>query len=366
VKNDASVENYTRGETERLSHLSIVLGRKLTEVAELHAGDLGAVAKLRVSQTGDTVGAKGHDVLVEPAPVPEPAMTYAIEPKSRADEDKLAPALHKLMEEDLMLKFYRDPQTNEFLVAGAGQMHIETVVSRLKRRFHTEVTLKAPKVPYRETVRAKAQGHGRHKKQTGGHGQFGDCKIRIEPTERGKGFEFVNDIFGGSIPRQFVPAVEKGIQESAARGYLAGFPVVDFRAVVYDGSYHDVDSSEMAFKMAGRLAFRAAMEQAKPALLEPIMKVEIEAPDEFAGAVMGDLNSRRGRVQGMDSAGTGTVVHAQVPLAEMLSYGTTLTSMTQGRGSFRMEMDHYDFVPPMISEKIAANAKKPSGEELEE
>jgi len=366
VKNDASVENYSRGESERLAHLSIVQGRKLTEVPELHAGDLGAVAKLRVSQTGDTLGAKGHDVLMDPAPVPEPAMTYAIEPKTRADEDKLAPALHKLMEEDLMLKFYRDPQTNEFLVAGAGQMHIETVVSRLRRRFHTEVTLKAPKVPYRETVRAKAQGHGRHKKQTGGHGQFGDCKIRIEPMERGGGFEFVNDIFGGAIPRQFVPAVEKGIQESAARGYLAGYPVVDFRAVVYDGSYHDVDSSEMAFKMAGRLAFRAAMEQAKPALLEPIMKVEIEAPDEFAGAVMGDLNSRRGRVQGMDSAGTGTIVHAQVPLAEMLSYGTTLTSMTQGRGSFRMEMDHYDFVPPAISEKIAAGAKKPAGEELDE
>lgn len=366
VKNDASVENYARGETERLSHLSIVQGRKLTEIAELHAGDLGAVAKLRVSQTGDTLGAKGHDVLMEGAPIPEAAMTYAIEPKSRADEDKLAPALHKLMEEDLMLKFYRDPQTNEFLVAGAGQMHIETVVSRLKRRFHTEVTLKAPKVPYRETVRAKAQGHGRHKKQTGGHGQFGDCKIRIEPMERGTGFEFVNDIFGGAIPRQFVPAVEKGIQESAARGYLAGYPVVDFRAVVYDGSYHDVDSSEMAFKMAGRLAFRAAMEQAKPALLEPIMKVEIEMPDEFAGAVMGDLNSRRGRVQGMDSAGTGSVVHAQVPLAEMLSYGTTLTSMTQGRGSFRMEMDHYDFVPPAISEKIAAGAKKPAGDEFEE
>jgi elongation factor G len=240
------------------------------------------------------------------------------------------------------------------------------VVSRLRRRFHTEVTLKAPKVPYRETVRMKSQGHGRHKKQTGGHGQFGDCKIRIEPMERGGGFEFVNDIFGGSIPRQFVPAVEKGIQESAARGYLAGYPVVDFRAVVYDGSYHDVDSSEMAFKMAGRLAFRAAMEQAKPALLEPIMKVEIEAPDDFAGAVMGDLNSRRGRVQGMDSSGAGTVVHAQVPLAEMLSYGTTLTSMTQGRGTFRMEMDHYDFVPPAISEKIAAGAKKPTGEELEE
>src|SRR5579875_2605438 len=353
VKNDASVENYQRGETERLSHLSIVQGRKLIEVPELHAGDLGAVAKLRVSQTGDTLGAKGHDVVLDQAAPPEPAMTYAIEPKSRADEDKLAPALHKLMEEDLMLRFYRDPQTNEFVVAGAGQMHIETVVSRLRRRFHTEVTLKSPKVPYRETVRAKAQGHGRHKKQTGGHGQFADCKIRIEPLPRGSGFEFVNDIFGGAIPRQYVPAVEKGIQESAARGYLAGYPVVDFRAVVYDGSYHDVDSSEMAFKLAGRLAFRACMEQAKPALLEPIMHVEIEVPDEFSGAVMGDLNSRRGRVQGMDSTGAGTVVRAEVPLSEMLTYGTTLTSMTQGRGTFRMETDHYDYVPPAVADKIA-------------
>lgn len=366
VRNDASVENYARGETERMAHLSILQGRKLVEVPELHAGDLGGVAKLRVTQTGDTLGAKGHDVLIEPVPVPEPAMTYAIEPKTRADEDKLAPALHKLMEEDLLLRFYRDPQTNEFLVAGAGQLHIETVVSRLRHRFHTEVTLKSPKVPYRETIRSKATGHGRHKKQTGGHGQFADCKINIEPLPRGSGFEFVNDIFGGAIPRQFVPAVEKGIQESAARGYLAGYPVVDFRATVFDGSYHDVDSSEMAFKLAGRLAFRACMEQAKPSLLEPIMRVEIEMPDEFAGAVIGDLNSRRGRVQGMEGAGTGTVVRAQVPLAEMLTYGTTLTSMTQGRGNFRMEMDHYDFVPVPVAEKIAAGAKRPAADEGEE
>jgi elongation factor G len=366
VRSDASVENYNRGENERLAHLAIMQGRQLVEVPELHAGDLGAVAKLRVTQSGDTLGAKGHEVLIEPVSVPEPAMTYAIEPKSRADEDKLAPALHKLMEEDLLLRFYRDPQTNEFLLAGAGQLHIETVVSRLRRRFHTEVTLKSPKIPYRETVRIQATGHGRHKKQTGGHGQFGDCKIRIEPLPRGSGFEFVNDIFGGVIPRQFVPAVEKGVQESAARGYLAGYPVVDFRAVVYDGSYHEVDSNELSFKMAGRAAFRACMEQAKPALLEPVMHVEIEAPDEFAGAIIGDLNSRRGRVQGMESAGMGTVVRALVPLAEMLSYGMTLTSMTQGRGSFRMEMDHYDFVPPAISEKIAAGAKRHVGEDAEE
>jgi elongation factor G len=365
VKNDASVENYGRGETERMAHLAIMQGRKLIEVGELHAGDLGAVAKLRVTQTGDTLGAKGNDVLIEPVPVPEPAMTYAIEPKTRADEDKLAPALHKLMEEDLLLRFYRDPQTNEFLLAGAGQLHIETVVSKLRRRFHTEVTLKSPKVPYRETIRAKATGHGRRKKQTGGHGQFADCKIRLEPLQRSAGFEFENDIFGGAIPRQFVPAVEKGVQESAARGYIAGYPVVDFRAVVFDGSYHDVDSSEMAFKLAGRLAFRAAMEQAKPALLEPVMRVEIETPDEFAGAIMGDLNSRRGRVQGMEGSSAGTVVRAEVPLAEMLTYGTTLTSMTQGRGSYRMELDHYDFVPAAIAEKIAAGAKRPMEEEEE-
>jgi elongation factor G len=363
IKNDISLENYNRGEAERLAHLSIVQGRKLTEVGELHAGDLGALAKLRVTQTGDTMGAKGHDVLIEPAAIPEPAMTYAIEPKSRADEDKLAPALHKLMEEDLLLRFYRDPQTNEFLLAGAGQLHIETVVSRLKRRFHTEVTLKSPKVPYRETVRMKANGHGRHKKQTGGHGQFADCKIRIEPLPRGSGFEFVDDIFGGAIPRQFVPAVEKGIQESAARGYLAGYPLVDFRATVYDGSYHDVDSSEMAFKIAGRLALRACMEQARPSLLEPIMRVEIEAPDECTGALIGDLNGRRGRVQGMESAGTGTIVRAQVPLAEMLTYGVTLTSMTHGRGNYRMEMDHYDFAPPAVADKIAAGVKRPAADD---
>jgi elongation factor G len=292
-------------------------------------------------------------------------MTYAIEPKSRADEDKLAPAIHKLMEEDLLIRFYRDPMTNEFLIAGAGQPHIETIVSRLKKRYHAEVTLKAPKVPYRETIRGKAEAQGRHKKQTGGHGQFGDCKIKMEPLPRGGGFEFVNEIFGGAIPRQFVPAVEKGIVESAARGYLAGYPVVDFRVTVFDGSYHDVDSNEMSFKMAGRLAFRKAMESCKPCLLEPVMKVEIEAPDDFAGTLMGDLNSRRGRVQGMESKGRTTVINAEVPMAEMLTYGTQLTSMTQGKGSYRMEVDHYDIVPQAVAEKILANAKRPVEEEEE-
>jgi len=365
IKNDATLENYTRRTQERFSHLGVMQGRKAVEVPELHAGDLGAVAKLRETLTGDTLGVKGTEIQVEIATPPEPAMTYAIEPKSRADEDKLAPAIHKLMEEDLLIRFFRDPQTNEFLIAGAGQPHIEAIVSRLKKRYHAEVTLKAPKVPYRETIRAKVEAPGRHKKQTGGHGQFGDCKIRMEPQPRGAGFEFASEVFGGAIPRNFIPAIEKGIVESAARGYLAGYPVVDFKATVYDGSYHDVDSNEMSFKMAGRIAFRKAMETAKPCLLEPIMKVEIEAPDEFAGTLMGDLSSRRGRVQGTDSKGRTTLINAQVPMSEMLTYGTLLTSMTQGKGSYRMEMDHYEIVPQLVADKILANAKRPVEEEEE-
>ena len=360
IRNESFLENYARSETERLSHIGIMQGKKLIEVPELHAGDLGVVAKLRVTQTGDTLGVRGHALRIDHLPAPEPAMTYAIEPKSRADEDKLAPALRKLMEEDPQLHFYRDPQTNDFLLAGAGQLHIEAVVSKLRRRYHTEVTLKSPKVPYRETIRATATGHGRHKKQSGGHGQFGDCRIRIEPLPRGTGFQFANEIFGGAIPRNFVPAIEKGILETAIRGHLAGYPMVDFRATVYDGSYHDVDSSEMAFKIAGRLAFRAAMETARPSLLEPIMRVEIDIPDATAGAVVGDLNSRRGRIHGMEAQGPRAIVSAQVPLAEMLTYATTLTALTHGQGTYRMEMDHYDHVPQAIADKITATSKHPT------
>jgi elongation factor G len=365
VKNDATLENYTRRSQERLAHLSVMQGRKAVEVPELHAGDLGAVAKLRDAFTGNTLGQKGGEIQIELLKLPEPAMTYAIEPKSRADEDKLAPAIHKLMEEDLLIRFFRDPQTNEFLISGAGQPHIEAIVSRLKKRYHAEVTLKAPKVPYLETIRGKAEAQGRHKKQSGGHGQFGDCKIRMEPLPRGGGFEFGNEVFGGAIPRNFIPAIEKGIVESAVRGFLAGYPVVDFKVTVYDGSYHDVDSNEMSFKTAGRLAFKKAMELCKPCLLEPIMKVEIEAPDEFAGAIMGDLSGRRGRPQGMNSKGKTTIVNAEVPMAEMLTYGSQLTSMTQGKGSYRMEVDHYDIVPQLVADKILANAKRPVDEEEE-
>jgi elongation factor G len=365
VKNDGSLQNFTRNTAEKLSHLSVPQGKNLLPVAELHAGDIGAVAKLKDTLTGDTLGDKASPIQYPAVALPEPAITFAIEPKSRNDEDKLSNGLHKLMEEDLMVRFYRDAQTKEFLIAGTGQQHIEVMVSKLKRRYHTEVNLKAPKVPYRETIRGKADVQGRHKKQTGGHGQYGDCKIKMEPLERGKGFEFVNDIFGGAIPKNFIPAVEKGIVEAAARGHIAGYPVVDFKVILYDGSYHDVDSNELSFKMAGRIAFRKAMDQAKPSLLEPIMKVEITIPDEFAGSIMGDLNSRRGRIQGMDNKAGKTIVKAEVPMAEMLTYGADLTSMTQGRGSFNMETSHYDYVPALNAEKIITQAKAERGELVE-
>jgi len=366
LKNEAAVQNFSRGSAEKLSHISILQGKTAVPVTELHAGDIGAVAKLKDTLTGDTLGDKAAPILYPRVKLPEPAITFAIEPKSRADEDKLGPGIHKLMEEDAMLRFFRDPQTKEFLIAGTGQQHIEVIVSKLKKRYHTEVVLKAPKVPYRETIRAKADVQGRHKKQTGGHGQYGDCKIKMEPMPRGGQFEFVNDIFGGAIPKNFIPAVEKGIKDAAARGYLAGFPVVDFRVILYDGSYHDVDSNDLSFQMAGRIAFKKAMEVAKPTLLEPIMVVEITVPDEFAGSIMGDLNSRRGRIQGMDNKGGNTVVKAEVPMAEMLTYGVDLTSMTQGRGSFNMEMHHYDAVPAALQEKIVEKAKAARGDVKEE
>jgi elongation factor G len=340
LKNDATLVNYARGTQEKLSRISVMQGKEAIPVPELHAGDIGAVAKLKDTLTGDTLGDKSAPIQYPHVKLPEPAITFAIEPKSRADEDKLGPGIHKLMEEDAMLRFFRDAQTKEFLIAGTGQQHIEVTVSKLKKRYHTEVILKAPKVPYRETIRGKADVQGRHKKQTGGHGQYGDCKIKMEPLPRDVEFEFVNDIFGGAIPKNYIPAVEKGIKDAAARGYLAGFPVVNFRVVLYDGSYHDVDSNDLSFQMAGRIAFKKAMEQAKPTLLEPIMHVEITVPDEFAGSIMGDLNSRRGRIQGMDNKGGNTVVKAEVPMAEMLTYGVDLTAMTQGRGSFNMEMHH--------------------------
>lgn len=367
VKNDVNLQNVARGSAERLAHIGSPQGKTLQPVTELHAGDLGAVAKLKDTFTGDTLAEKGLNIAYPPVKLPEPSIAFAIEAKSRNDEDRMGNAVHRILEEDQSLRFYRDPQTREFLLAGSGQQHVEVVVSRLKKRYSVDVALKAPKIPYRETIRGTADVQGRHKKQTGGHGQFGDCWIRMEPLPRGAKFQFENEIFGGSIPKNFIPAVEKGIVEAAENGFLAGYPMVDFKVTVYDGSYHDVDSSELAFKLAARKAFKAAMQQAKPALLEPVMNVEIQAPVEYAGDLMGDMNGRRGRISGMETKGSTQFIRAQVPMAEMLNYQNDLTAMTQGRASFTMEFDHYDFVPQMQAEKIIAAAKAAkAGEEEEE
>ena len=367
VKNDAGLQNLTRGAAERLAHIASPQGKTLQPVTEVRAGDIGAVAKLKETLTGDTLADKGADIAYPPVKLPEPSIAFAIQANSRNDEDRMGNAVHRILEEDQSLRFYRDPQTREFLLAGSGQQHVEIVVSRLKKRYGVDVTLKAPKIPYRETIRGKADVQGRHKKQTGGHGQFGDCWIKMEPLPRGANFEFANEIFGGSIPRNFIPAVEKGIVEAAEHGFLAGYPMVDFKVTVYDGSYHDVDSSELAFKLAARKAFKAAMQEAKPALLEPVMNVEIQAPVEYAGDLMGDLNGRRGRISGMETKASSQFIRAQVPMAEMLNYQSDLTAMTQGRASFTMEFDHYDFVPQLQAEKIVAAAKAAkAGEEEEE
>ena len=359
--------NVNKGSTERLGSIVLLQGKTQVAVPRLHAGDIAAVAKLKDTQTGDTLCDKAHLITYPAAKWVEPVISFAIEPKSRGDEEKISTAIHKLMDEDLGLRYVREPQTKEFLLSGQGQMHVEMAVARLKKRYGVEVLLHPPKVPYRETIKGKADVQGKHKKQSGGHGQYGDCKIRMEPLPRGGDFEFVNEIFGGSIPKNFIPAVEKGIQEARQKGVLAGFPTVDFRVVLYDGSYHDVDSSEMAFKIAGSLAFKKGIKEARPILLEPVMNVEVQGPEEFAGDLMGDLNSRRGRVQGMEVRGHTTIIKAQVPLSEMLSYASDLTSKTAARGSYTMEFSHYDEVPGHLADKVIANAKAGvAGEEEEE
>jgi elongation factor G len=362
LQSDATIYNLTKETPERLGHLLLLQGRTQTQVAEIRAGDLGAVAKLKETQTSDTLADKGSGVEFPPIKFPEPVLSYAIEPKSRGDEEKISTALARLQEEDPTIRYTRDAQTKELLLSGQGQLHIEVTVAKLKRRFGVDVNLKLPRIPYRETITAATEAHGRHKKQTGGHGQFGDCKIRLEPLPRGSEFEFVDDIFGGAIPRQFVPAVEKGVQDARQRGYLAGYPVVDFRVTVFDGSFHPVDSNELSFKLAGSLAFKDGMSRARPTLLEPIMNVEVYAPSDFAGDLMGDLNGRRGRISGMETRGAMTVIKAQVPMSEMLTYEQQLTSATGGRGSYHMEFSHYEEVPSHLHGKIISAAKAERGE----
>jgi elongation factor G len=363
LRADATVYNPRAEETERLGHLLLVQGKQTTAVGQLVAGDIGGVAKLKHTKTGDTLCVKDRPVRLGWITVPEPAMAFAVQPKSKGDEEKIGEAMTRLMEEDLTLRAGRDPETHEILLSGTGQLHIEIAVAKLKHRYHVEVELRQPKVPYRETIMKPADGHGRHKKQTGGRGQFADCKIKLEPLPRGSDFEFVDEIFGGAIPQNFRPAVEKGIQEARHRGYLAGYPVVDFRVRLLDGQYHDVDSSELAFKIAGSLAFKDAMASARPTLLEPIMKVEIVTGEEFMGDIMGDLSHRRGRPQGMEAQNGSQVIKALVPMAEMLNYAPALRSMTQGRASFTMEFSHYEEVPRPVQEKIIAEAQRQKQEQ---
>jgi elongation factor G len=362
LKADSVVHNASRDVAERLGAVGLLQGKAQTTVLEVHAGDIAAVTKLKETQTNDSLSDKASPVVYPPIAFPEPATTFAMEPKTRGDEEKISQALHRLMEEDPVLRLSRDPQTHEMLLSGNGQLHIEVVVAKLRRRYKVEVNLKKPKIPYRETIKAAAEGHGRHKKQTGGHGQFGDCKIRMRPLPRGEDFKFVDNIFGGAIPRNFIPAVEKGILEARTRGLVAGYPMVDFEVELFDGQYHDVDSSELSFKIAGSLAFKDAVAKCKPTLLEPIMTVEIAVPEEYAGSVMGDLSSRRGRPQGMEPRGGLQVIRAEVPMAEMLSYDAELTSMTGGRGSYHMELSRYDEVPFQFQEKVAAAARAERGE----
>jgi elongation factor G len=365
-KSDSTVKNVNRDAEERVGALELLQGKLQVPVPEIQAGDIGAVAKLKDTHTGDTLADKAHPIVYPSLAYPEPATTFAIEPKTRGDEDKISVALHRLMEEDPVIRLAHDPQTHEILLSGVGQLHIEVIVGKLKKRYKVEVNLRKPKIPYRETIKGASEGHGRHKKQTGGHGQFADCKIRVKPLPRGSGFKFVDDIFGGSIPKNYIPAVEKGIQESRLRGFVAGYPMEDFQVELFDGQYHDVDSSEMSFKIAGSLAYKDAVAKCRPTLLEPVMKVEIAVPEEYAGAVMGDLSSRRGRPQGMEPKGSLQVVKAEVPLSEMLSYDAELTSMTGGRGSYHMEMGHYEEVPGHQQEKVIAAAKAERGDVKEE
>jgi elongation factor G len=356
VVSDATVYNSTRDTMERLGALHVLQGKTLDKVNEATVGDIIAVVKLKDTQTGDTLCDKASPIVYPNVEYPEAAIAFAIEPKSRADEEKISAALHRILEEDPSLHFDRDAQTKEFILSGSGQLHIETVVDKLKNRYHVEVALHPPKVPYKETITQQVEVQGRHKKQSGGRGQFGDCKVVFEPLERGAGFEWVDKIFGGAIPQNFRPAVEKGILEAAQGGAVAGYPLVDFKVTLVDGSYHTVDSDEHSFKAAGRKAFRAAMEKAKPTLLEPIMDVEVFTPQEFSGDIMGDLNSRRGRVSGMDMRGKQQVIKAKVPLSEMLDYQSKLNSMTQARGSYHMQFSHYDPLPHNLSGKVIQEA----------
>lgn len=363
LTSDNNIFNVNKGDDERISSFKFMTGKEGKDVKEIVVGDILALPKLQSVQVGDTLGMKGSTVLYPPIDFPKPVYSVAITAKSRADEDKLGNAITKTLEEDPSLSFEKNPETNDSVLSGMGDMHIDIVLSKMKERYGVDLDTKTPQVPYRETIRKTAEAQGKHKKQTGGHGQYGDAHIRYTPLERGAGFVFEDNIVGGAIPKGFIPAVEKGLRESMVKGPLAGFPVVDFKATLFFGSYHDVDSSEMAFKLAARLSFKKGILDAGPILLEPIMNVEVTVPEDYLGDVMGDFNSRRGRILGIDSKGHQQIVKAQAPLAEMFRYAIILRSMTSGRGSFTMEYDHYEEVPAEITKKVVAAHKQEEEEE---
>ncbi|MBI3064719.1 MAG: elongation factor G [Deltaproteobacteria bacterium] len=350
---------------EKIGHMFRLEGKKQDGVKEASAGEIVAAAKLKEVTTGDTLCDERAPIQYDGPARFAPVISFALEPKTKADEEKVPQGLHRMMEEDQTIELHRDEETRDFILSGMGQQHIEIIVEKLKRKYGAEVVLKAPKVPYKETIRVSASAQGRLKKQTGGRGQYGDTWIKVEPRPHGAGFEFVDEVVGGAIPRNYIPAVEKGVREAMAGGYLAGYPMVDVRVTLYDGSYHDVDSSDMAFKIAGSLGFKNAVEKAKPVLLEPIMNMEVTVPDECMGDVIGDLNSRRGKVLGMDTKGHSQVIKSRVPMAEVLKYAPDLRSITSGRGEFQMEFSHYEEVPPHLSEKVIKEAKARKAAEQE-
>ncbi len=355
---DGTVTNVTKDTDEKLGGLFFLQGKDQVAAGQAKAGDIVATAKLKATVTGDSLSAKGTGVAFRPIAFPLPSISFAIEPKTRADEDRISQATHRITEEDPTVRIERDANTSQLLISGNGELHVRIITERLKKRYNVDVDLKPPKISYLETIKGRSDVQGRHKKQTGGRGQFGDTWIKFEPLPRGGDFEFEDKIFGGAIPRNFIPSVEKGLQEARKKGVLAGYPTVDFKAILYDGSYHDVDSSDIAFKIAASKAYKKGIREAKPTLLEPVMNVEIYTPEAYMGDIMGNLNGRRGRVQGMEQKGTLRVLKAQVPMSEMLDFEPTLTSITGGRGSFLMEFSHYEEVPSMIQQKIVAEAVK--------
>jgi elongation factor G len=357
LKSGEDVINVNSGKSERLAHLAVMQGKERVEVDEIHMGDIAVVAKLKESHTNDTLAAKGINTVLEPIVFPEPVISVAIEPKARGDEEKISMGLAKLQEEDPTFKSGYDRELKQTLVSGMGELHLDIIVGRLKRKFNVEAELTKPMIPYRETIRSRSEAQGKYKKQTGGRGQYGDTWLRVEPIGRGEGVEFVNAIVGGAIPAKFIPSVEKGVREAAERGVLTRYKVVDFRVTLYDGSFHNVDSSDMAFKIAGSMAFQAVTKQAGLYLLEPILDVEVTVPDEYMGDVIGDLNSRRGKVLGMTPEGTRQKVKAYVPQAEMYKYSTQLRSLTQGRGTFTSSFSHYEEVPGDAAAKIIKEAE---------